>query len=327
MCPRISLKELTFQTDIVSLGELHKQEFKVWEPDKMEDLEVLLKIYAFFVPQSDPTREPILQVASFEVDESIAIAPKPSDYYVVDLSSNSNAPNVNLSYQRGGRPERGYLDDLLIPSRTELAMSSLYWSGTASSPVSPAFTTTNSDIHFLQSGKIFASDVIVDKSLSTAPGVKVEIHGYNIKVSPNTEISPDIRLIPMDVEVYSHFATAEQIQSICSSSEYLERTKPLGRIKEVTDSLSNSLLEKVEAKLAPNPTSDEAVLWYELTESAEVQVTLIDALGVERPVLLTEQAAGIQELRLDVSTYPSGLYYLDLQVDGKRATLPLLIQR
>ena len=81
--------------------------------------------------------------------------------------------------------------------------------------------------------------------------------------------------------------------------------------------------------LSPNPlTADELIVRFEMPESGNARVDVLDVLG--RPVaVLTEgtQAAGSQEAAFDASALPSGVYFVRLTADGVTQTQKLTVVR
>lgn len=65
----------------------------------------------------------------------------------------------------------------------------------------------------------------------------------------------------------------------------------------------------------PNPVAEQAMVRYELPQAARVRLAVYNALGQRTAVLVdSPQPAGRKELRLATHTWPSGVYFVQLQV-------------
>lgn len=78
---------------------------------------------------------------------------------------------------------------------------------------------------------------------------------------------------------------------------------------------------------APNPASDFVDVRFELPASADVQLTLFDALG--RPVVQRSQplGAGVQRFRLDTRALPAGAYHYQLMAGGAVVSGKVVVRR
>lgn len=79
---------------------------------------------------------------------------------------------------------------------------------------------------------------------------------------------------------------------------------------------------------APQPASDHVVLRYGLLRSGVVSVGVYNQLGqsVVAPLSVV-QTVGAQQVSLDVSALPNGVYYLRLAVDGIHTIRPVVVAR
>ncbi|MBL4593367.1 MAG: T9SS type A sorting domain-containing protein [Flavobacteriales bacterium] len=67
--------------------------------------------------------------------------------------------------------------------------------------------------------------------------------------------------------------------------------------------------------IGPNPTIDK--LFISLEEGAATSVTIRNSLG---QLILSDKVKAMNQLELDLSLYPTGIYYLQLEVDGQVIT-------
>lgn len=79
----------------------------------------------------------------------------------------------------------------------------------------------------------------------------------------------------------------------------------------------------------PNPVQEWASVEFVSDELGMVRVSLIDAIGVERMVLVEEEVEAARAYRMDVdfSTLSSGSYFLIMQTPNVTKTVPLIIQQ
>lgn len=77
----------------------------------------------------------------------------------------------------------------------------------------------------------------------------------------------------------------------------------------------------------PNPTSGVANVAFELAETAPVRIQVVDLLGRLQTERTLEQAnAGINQQQVDLSSLAAGIYLLDIQSNGGRATRKLVVE-
>jgi len=83
-----------------------------------------------------------------------------------------------------------------------------------------------------------------------------------------------------------------------------------------------------EVKLYPNPASDNATLSYTLTGQSEIRMELVNMLG-ERVInqYVGNQSAGTYTHQLDLSNVASGLYLMNLSIDGVNSTMRITVSK
>ncbi|MCY4673519.1 MAG: T9SS type A sorting domain-containing protein [Bacteroidetes bacterium] len=78
----------------------------------------------------------------------------------------------------------------------------------------------------------------------------------------------------------------------------------------------------------PNPFAGAAILTYELPEASHVRLRVYDVLGREMAMLVDEwHSAGAHSVRLDASSWPSGVYLYRLEAGNQVATGSLVRQK
>ncbi len=89
---------------------------------------------------------------------------------------------------------------------------------------------------------------------------------------------------------------------------------------------SSSEVEVTFGKLYPNPTNGTAIYQAELSEGESGQIVITDIFG--RQVLTKQLAAGYNEVQLDLSELPSGIYlYQAIINDEKRQTGKIILNK
>jgi hypothetical protein len=76
----------------------------------------------------------------------------------------------------------------------------------------------------------------------------------------------------------------------------------------------------------PNPVSDQLTINYEISESASVEISLVDVLGREIIVVpATNQSRGMHEQKINLSEFnlAKGIYFLRMNVNGKNAVVKI----
>ncbi len=63
----------------------------------------------------------------------------------------------------------------------------------------------------------------------------------------------------------------------------------------------------------PNPTSDKLMVHFESTENQQYSIKLIDLLGKVHYAINNTSQEGINQLSIDVSSYPKGIYFLFIE--------------
>jgi hypothetical protein len=101
-------------------------------------------------------------------------------------------------------------------------------------------------------------------------------------------------------------------------------------LQSFTNAINDIKHFELATNLYPNPTSTFAYLAYENESSAKVSASIFDVTGRQVATLINnqQQAAGKQALTIDVTNLqlPTGLYMVQLTVNGATKTLKLNVQ-
>ena len=79
---------------------------------------------------------------------------------------------------------------------------------------------------------------------------------------------------------------------------------------------------------APNPASDECTISYTLANPSKVQLSLIDPLGRElRAIELGRQESGAHTHQIEISKFPSGMYFCTLRAGSQVRKTKIVVNR
>ncbi len=76
----------------------------------------------------------------------------------------------------------------------------------------------------------------------------------------------------------------------------------------------------------PNPFDDRTTIPFSLPNEANVRFFVIDAMGHIVNTFTQHYPAGAQSIVIDMASYPSGIYYYGIEVDGKRLMKKMLLR-
>ncbi len=72
--------------------------------------------------------------------------------------------------------------------------------------------------------------------------------------------------------------------------------------------------EGISMQVYPNPAQDQFTLSYQLNSNSTVKISLFDVIGKELMTMVNEtQNAGVQKMNVNVSSLPSGIYFVNLR--------------
>ncbi|MDX5397647.1 MAG: T9SS type A sorting domain-containing protein, partial [Hymenobacteraceae bacterium] len=87
-------------------------------------------------------------------------------------------------------------------------------------------------------------------------------------------------------------------------------------LKRVIVSTPDELTATLNLQLYPNPTSEKALLTYELKKPAEVKIALLNLMGQEvKQIKDGNEAAGLQQTAIQLTGLSTGMYLVKVQVD------------
>jgi phosphatidylserine/phosphatidylglycerophosphate/cardiolipin synthase-like enzyme len=87
----------------------------------------------------------------------------------------------------------------------------------------------------------------------------------------------------------------------------------------------NASGKKYNWMIYPNPASGSVTIAAEATEKAAWQISITDICGKKIKSLPFEPMPGKNELKMDVSSFPAGMYFIQLQAGGSFVTKRLII--
>ncbi|MBD1210483.1 MAG: IPT/TIG domain-containing protein [Ignavibacteria bacterium] len=96
----------------------------------------------------------------------------------------------------------------------------------------------------------------------------------------------------------------------------------------IVNPASVRIAEEYGMRIFPHPASDAITLEYSLVTPAVVETEMVNLLGMTMFALpKIQQSKGIQRVSLNVQALPAGMYFVQVNIGGKRATVPLQIIR
>ncbi len=183
---------------------------------------------------------------------------------------------------------------------------------------------TNGETEFFQVFKKFASsdqgDVLSPLSSGTTVNKSMSYTFNGSYVLPPNAGSPVDHNTAHTVEEFSDLAVAVWIQDI-STKEVLQAAE--GTLVIGIDDFDP---QTHNLKLFPNPANDAAYVSVDMTESATAQVSVVNTLG---QVVLSKDAqleSGTNMIDLNTASLASGVYFVQLDIEGATQTLKLTVQ-
>jgi hypothetical protein len=114
--------------------------------------------------------------------------------------------------------------------------------------------------------------------------------------------------------------------SIINNNLYIGTATGLYRLNMGTSVQKDA--EHFALRLFPQPTADAATLEYTLSAPSVVETSIVTLLGTTMLTLpKTQQSSGVQRMQVDVQTLPVGMYLVQVNIGGQRATVPLQVVR
>ena len=94
----------------------------------------------------------------------------------------------------------------------------------------------------------------------------------------------------------------------------------------VTD-IDPAILEQIQVRVFPSPTSDQTTLRLELPIQGQIEVSLLDGMGRKVMVDTYQGLPGVHDRNLDLSTLAQGLYFVQILLDNELITVSHVIKR
>jgi hypothetical protein len=88
----------------------------------------------------------------------------------------------------------------------------------------------------------------------------------------------------------------------------------------------NDMILDAITSLYPNPAQDKATLSIEMKKSANVSVSVMNVVGQVLSSSTTNAVAGQNEINVDVNGLATGIYMVNIKVDGATSTKKLIVK-
>jgi hypothetical protein len=127
------------------------------------------------------------------------------------------------------------------------------------------------------------------------------------------------------VTFYGSFLGANDNKNDNGDLVYISSTT----VQESTQTTATqAAVQNMEVKVYPNPTSDFVSLEYTLPQRSEVEIKLLNSLGVERMLLQDKKMLdGTQQVSFELNNHlDAGVYFIALYIDGVIKTEKIIIK-
>ncbi|MGQ1786487.1 T9SS type A sorting domain-containing protein [Saccharicrinis sp. GN24d3] len=85
---------------------------------------------------------------------------------------------------------------------------------------------------------------------------------------------------------------------------------------------------RIKARCYPNPVTSNAIIEYTLVNPSDVKVSVYNISGKEVTVLINKrQPAGVHLAQMNTEKLPSGIYFCNIEVNGNRKVIKLVVSR
>lgn len=133
-------------------------------------------------------------------------------------------------------------------------------------------------------------------------------------------LGPGIYSIIVDDYSEEAFNLTSYLLTISCSAQQLntQANSSPPAIQQPADIPSELTKKALAIRAAPNPFEQKTRLSYTLQEATELQLEVYDTKGVRLSIPVSQQFqdAGTYQLELDLTAYPPGIYYIQLQHEG-----------
>ena len=82
-----------------------------------------------------------------------------------------------------------------------------------------------------------------------------------------------------------------------------------------------------EFKVFPNPVSSRVYVQFDLTESTTVNATLVNLLGETVKSNAYQLGAGAQNINFNMADVSSGIYFIELDINGQTTTQKITVAK
>jgi hypothetical protein len=79
-------------------------------------------------------------------------------------------------------------------------------------------------------------------------------------------------------------------------------------------------------EIFPNPSTTGTTISYILEKPSTVVISMINSQGQKVDELVRKQQKGEQQVHLDTSRHPEGIYFIKLQSEGSLASRKLVVK-
>lgn len=211
------------------------------------------------------------------------------------------------------------------------------WFTTSTNPYEGNYCAQSGDINGFQTSSLeIILDVQFDDVLSFAHRVSSEadydLLGFYIDDVLQNQWSGEM---PWSVSSYAVDSGTHHFRWTYSKDGFFNSGEDAGFLDAVhlpafevnTATISNDISAAHEIAVYPNPFEKFTAITYELSQTADVSITLFNTRGeqVKQPVQNRKETAGKYEVLIDGTGLPAGIYFCNLQINGNPTVKKLLL--
>jgi hypothetical protein len=165
--------------------------------------------------------------------------------------------------------------------------------------------------------------ILVNRSLSSEQEVTVKLNNFSVDDGEYPSLM--LNNLPGNETFVSHTNNALESGTVSASNDSFNITLPA---LSVTAILLSGKGQQSGLNMSPNPFRSITTIYFNLTESSEVTLTLYDMLGRKAKTIFSGHLnAGAQERELSADYLRSGIYFYELKTDNQRQIKKCLVLR
>ncbi|MFK7973180.1 MAG: T9SS type A sorting domain-containing protein [Bacteroidia bacterium] len=150
----------------------------------------------------------------------------------------------------------------------------------------------------------------------------IRVTGTPASMNADDSIEVVIKIIPGYVDTMNnYFCNTDSLRNELgifwgTVQALLSQTAKFKMKIDAATSIDQNLEKALGMSLFPNPTADRTRLQFELPETKNIDVTVLDATGREVQQIYSGKTAGALDFEIDTQDLPAGMYLVRVSVEG-----------